>query len=454
VSPRMTIERFIKPPSAVFNAARFTEPAGNASGWTESIEIMLSKADNELLIRTGPGTPMGDLYRRFWAPVMLADELGGPDSAPVKVDVLGEKLVAFRDSNGKLGLIYAYCPHRRANLFWGRNEEGGLRCVYHGWKFDVNGACVDLPNCPEGPTLKNKVHTPSYPVLERGGIIWAYMGPPDKIPPFPDAEIFHTPASHHEIVKIRQRGNFTQMQEGDVDSSHVSFLHSSFGDLSIPSDRVDPNTYVDRSPRWFTADTDYGLMLSAQRNAGPDTFQWRINQWLMPYCTMIASAPGVPILAQLRVPIDDEHSFLFRVIASPDRPLTDAERQGFAGVFMPEMVPGTDRMAERLDNDYLIDRERQRKSTFTGIKSIVAQDLAISEDQNGPIADRSNELLTSSDRAIIALRKRLLTTVKNLMNGIEPPEAANAKAYRVRPGDFTLPRDVPVAEGAKHLQLI
>jgi hypothetical protein len=197
------------------------------------------------------------------------------------------------------------------------------------------------------------------------------------------------------------------------------------------------------------------MMLSAQRNAGPDAFQWRVNQFLMPFCTLIAAQPGVPILGQLRCPIDDEHSFLFRVIASPDRPITDEERAQYAaGVFVPEMIPGTDRMRENIGNDYLINRDAQKTSTFTGIKSIVAQDLAISEDQRGPIADRSDELLTSSDRAIIALRKRLLTSVRNLMNGIEPPEAANPKAYRVRPGDFMLPRDVPVADGAKDILLI
>jgi phthalate 4,5-dioxygenase oxygenase subunit len=417
---------------------------------------MLSKADNELLVRNGPGTPMGTLYRRFWAPVMLASELGGPDSPPVRVNVMGENLVAFRDTNGKLGLLDAYCPHRRANLFWGRNEEAGLRCVYHGWKFDVTGQCVDLPNCPEGPTLKNKVRTTAYPAMERGGIIWAYMGPADKIPPFPEAEVFNAPASHRHIVKIKTRGNFAQMQEGDVDSSHVSFLHSSVDNSLLSDSRVNPNTFVDKSPRWFTMDTDYGLMLSAQRTVDDQTFQWRVNQWLMPFCTLIAGAPGVPMLAQLRCPIDDEHSFLFRVIASPDRPLTDAERKDFetSGVFVPELEPGTDRMVENLENDYLIDRDKQRSHTYTGIKSIVAQDLAISEDQRGPIADRSSELLTSSDRAIIALRRRLLTTVKNLMNGIEPPEASNAKAYRVRPGDFMLPRDVPVVEGAKDILLI
>jgi len=245
------------------------------------------------------------------------------------------------------------------------------------------------------------------------------------------------------------------MQEGDVDSSHVSFLHSSVDGSGLPGARANPNTFVDKSPRWFTLDTDYGMMLSAQRNAGPDTFQWRVNQWLMPFCTLIAAAPGVPMLAQLRVPIDDEHSFLFRLIASPDRPITDAEREHYtSGVFVPDMIPGTDRMVENMSNDYLIDRDEQRVKTFTGIKSIVAQDLAISEDQRGPIANRADEMLTSSDRAIIALRKRLLTTVKNLQQGIEPPEAANAKAYKVRPGDFMLPRDVEVVDGAKDILLI
>ncbi len=386
---------------------------------------------------------------------MLASELGGPDSPPVRVKIMGEALVAFRSTDGTIGLLDAYCRHRRANLYWGRNEEAGLRCVYHGWKFDVNGACVDLPNCPEGPTLKDKVRTTAYPTLERGGIIWAYMGPADKIPEFPAAEVFHASPTHRHIVKIFERGNFAQMQEGDVDSSHVSFLHSSVDGIGLPGSRANPNTFVDKSPRWFTLDTDYGMMLSAQRNAGDDRYQWRVNQWLMPYATLIAAAPGVPILAQLRVPIDDETSFLFRVIASPDRPITDEEREQYnGGVLVPEMIPGTDRMVENIENDYLIDRTDQRVRTFTGIRSIVAQDLAISEDQRGPIANRSDEYLTSSDRAIIALRKRLLTAAKALVNGVEPPEARKPNAYRVRPGDFILPRDVPVADGAKDILLI
>jgi phenylpropionate dioxygenase-like ring-hydroxylating dioxygenase large terminal subunit len=411
---------------------------------------MLTKTDNELLVRIGPKTPMGELFRRFWTPVMLASELGGPDSAPVRVRILGEDIVAFRDSHGRLGLLDAYCPHRRANLFWGRNEQDGLRCIYHGWKFDVTGQCTDLPNCPEGPNLKNKVKTTSYPAMERGGLIWAFMGPIDLMPEFP------VPDDHRSITKMITRGNYAQLQEGDIDSSHVSFLHSRFDGKPIPGGRVDATVFKDRMPRWFTAETDYGLMLSAQRNASETEFHWRVNQYLMPYAVLIAAPPGGPVLTQVRVPIDDDHSMHFRVWSNADHPLTDEERAVLNdGITVPEVMPGTFTTKEEYENDYLIDRADQAAFSFTGIKSIVAQDLAVTQDQGGfgTIADRSREYLTSSDKAIIALRKRLLTAAKNLMKGQEPPEPRNARAYSVRPGDFKLPRDTTVAEGARDLLL-
>jgi phthalate 4,5-dioxygenase oxygenase subunit len=417
---------------------------------------MLTKADNELLVRIGPKTPMGELFRRFWTPIMLASEVGGPDAAPVRVRILGEDLVAFRDSHGKLGLLDAYCPHRRANLFWGRNEQDGLRCVYHGWKFDVTGACTDLPNCPEGPTLKNKVKTTSYPAMERGGLIWAFMGPIDLMPEFPAIEAFAVPDDHRSITKMITRGNYAQLQEGDIDSSHVSFLHSRQDGKPIPGGRVDATVFADKQPRWFTAETDYGLMLSAQRNAGEDTFHWRVNQYLMPYAVLIAAPPGGPVLTQVRVPIDDDHSMHFRVWSNADHPL-NAEELAILndGITVPEIVPGTFSTKEEYENDYLIERDDQQKASFTGIKSIVAQDLAVTQDQGGygTIADRSREYLTSSDKAIIALRKRLLTSAKQLMQGHEPPEPRNPKAYSVRPGDFKLPHTATVAEGARELLL-
>jgi nitrite reductase/ring-hydroxylating ferredoxin subunit len=417
---------------------------------------MLSKADNELLVRVGPKTPMGELFRRFWTPIMLASELGGPDTAPVRVRILGEDLVAFRNSHGKLGLLDAYCPHRRANLYWGRNEEDGLRCVYHGWKFDVTGACADLPNCPEGPTLKNKVKTTSYPAMERGGLIWAFMGPSDLMPEFPAIEAFAVPDEHRSITKMIARGNYAQMMEGDVDSSHVSFLHSRFDGKPIPGGRVDAAVFADRMPRWFTAETGYGLMLSAQRDASDDMFHWRVNQYLMPYAVLIAAPPGNPVLTQVRVPIDDEYSMHFRVWSNADHPISAAERAVLEdGITVPELEPGTFSTKETYENDYLIDRADQARASFTGITSITAQDLAVTQDQGGygTIADRSREYLTSSDKAIIALRKRLLTSAKQLMQGHEPPEPRNPKAYSVRPGDFKLPRTATVVEGAKDLLL-
>jgi phthalate 4,5-dioxygenase oxygenase subunit len=417
---------------------------------------MLSHADNELLVRTGPGTPMGTLFRRFWAPVALASEVGGPNSAPVRVRVLGEDLVLFRDSHGKLGLLDAYCPHRRASLYWGRNEDDGLRCVYHGWKFDVNGQCTDVPNCPEGPTFKDKVTTTAYPAMERGGLIWAYMGPAGKIPEFPAIEAFGVPESHRSITKMIARGNYAQLQEGDVDSSHVSFLHSRFDNVPIPGGRVDPAVFADRQPRWFTQEMDYGLMLSAQRNASPETFHWRVNQFLMPFAVLIAAPANTPVLSQVRIPVDDHHSMHFRVWSSA-KPLTPEQLAVIAdGVTVPEVIPGTFHTVEDFENEYNIDRDEQAHTSFTGIKSIVAQDLAVTQDQGGfgTIADRSRERLTSSDKAIIAWRKLLLTRAKELQNGIEPAEARNAKSYGVRPGDFMLPRDSsPMAGGASDILL-
>jgi nitrite reductase/ring-hydroxylating ferredoxin subunit len=419
---------------------------------------MLSTADNELLVRTGPGTPMGDLFRRFWSPVMLAGDLGGPDSAPVRVTILGEQLVAFRDTAGSVGLLSAYCPHRRANLYWGRNEEHGLRCVYHGWKFDVNGQCTDLPNCPEGATLKDRVTTTAYPALERGGIVWAYLGPPERMPVFPRVEVLHTPASHRHIMKIVVHANYLQALEGDMDLGHTSFLHSrhdknTSAGMHFLHSKVDKTAvFEDKTPHFFITETDYGAMHGVRRNAADDKYHWRVGQYLMPAHNLIASQRGGMILSNIRIPIDDESSLLFRCFVQPERPLDDDDRAVIsAGVMAPQMIPGTPMMNENRDNGYLRDHDRQRTENFTGIRSIVAQDAAMTEDQGGPIFDRSREYLVSSDRVTIGLRKKLLGRVNDLIAGTEPPEAANPDAYAVRGIDVFLPRDVPIEDGIKDL---
>jgi phthalate 4,5-dioxygenase len=416
---------------------------------------MLSERENELITRVGQGTPMGELYRRFWLPVLLSDELPAPDCTPVRMKVLGERLVAFRDSMGRIGVLDERCPHRMASLFWGRNEDGGLRCAYHGWKWDVEGRCLDVPNTPEGESYRDKVSAyAAYPAVEMGGLIWAYMGPPEQRPALPDFEINAVPAANRYISKMFIEGNWMQGLEGDIDSSHVSFLHgradSTAGELARMG-RMETTMFVDKAPRWAFKETGYGIMLAAQRTGPAETLYWRVNQWLMPSFTMIAAKPGTPIHFQVRVPVDDERQLYFRIIWHPERALTDSELYTArnAGVNFPEIVPGTFQPKERAENNYLIDRALQKTgASFTGIKSIPAQDWAVQSDQGGPIADRALEHLVSADGAIIQVRQRLLKTLRELQEGTEPLEPAAEGESRVRPIDIVLSKDLDVWEGA------
>jgi len=416
---------------------------------------MLSERENQLITHIGPGTPMGELYRRFWLPVLLSDELPAPDCTPVRAQVLGERLVAFRDSAGRIGVLDERCPHRMASLFWGRNEEGGLRCAYHGWKWDVEGRCLDIPNTPEGESYRDKVTAfAAYPAVEMGGLVWAYLGPPEQKPELPAYELNAVPAANRYISKMFINGNWMQGLEGDIDSSHVSFLHGRADTAAAEltrMGRMQTAMFEDKAPRWEFKETGYGIMLAAQRTGPSGTLYWRVNQWLMPSFTMIAAKPGTPIHFQVRVPIDDEHQTYFRIIWHPDRPLTDSElyvaRE--AGVNFPEIVPGTFEPKERRENNYLIDRALQKSgSSFTGIKSIPAQDWAVQADQGGPIADRSLEHLVSADGAIIQVRQRLLKTLRELQEGIEPAEPVAVSESRVRPIDIVLSQDVDVWDGA------
>src|SRR2546421_3442729 len=219
---------------------------------------MLSKEDNELLTRTGPGTPMGELFRRFWLPALLPSELPTPDCDPIRFRILGEDLIAWRDSNGQPGFVANNCPHRGASLFFGRNEENGLRCVYHGWKFAVDGTCVDMPNEPAESDFRGKVRAVAYPTVERGDVVWAYLGPTEYTPDLPELEWTRVPASHRYVTKRIQFSNYLQNVEGEVDSSHVSFLHSkntaaqSAGIQSEDLRSTLPDYMArDRSPRFF-----------------------------------------------------------------------------------------------------------------------------------------------------------------------------------------------------------
>ena len=420
---------------------------------------MLTPEDNELLTRVGPSTAMGNLLRRFWIPALLEEEIHEKDGAPVRLRLLGQDLVAFRDTEGKLGILDAYCPHRRAHLYFGRNEECGLRCVYHGWKFNVTGQCVDMPS--EQPGFQEKANTTAYPTATRGGVVWTYLGPAELKPELPDFEWARLSRSRCEITKRAQQCNWAQAVEGGIDSSHISFLHRNLEDLKPSKSATGHRSYTsrDRSPVFTVRDTDYGLLIGASRNATEELFYWRITQFLVPFWTMIP-----PIMRENTndssqntysghafVPIDDENTWTWSFNCHPHRDFTEKEQALFhprTGLWGP--IDDSYRPVWNKENDYGLDRNMQKNVNFTGIKGIPNQDVAVQESM-GPIADRSLEMLGTSDKAIIAYRQLLIDMAKDLQNGQEPKASSNGGYYNVRSASLLLKKDVPFDKGAAWL---
>ena len=421
---------------------------------------MLSREENELLTRTGPGTAGGEYFRRFWLPALLASEVPAPDCPPVRLRILGEDLVAFRDTEGRVGLIDEFCPHRRASLFWGRNEECGLRCVYHGWKFDVSGACVDMPNEPPEYGFDNKVRITGYPTREYGGMVWAYLGPGEQLPELPKLEWARVPSSHRYISKRRQETNYLQAIEGGIDSSHSNFLHASVEAFRATPDYVDKvkNSanlraryhLLDRAPRFTVKKTDYGLAIAVRRNAEEDTYYWRLTQFLLPSHTMIPYQKGLSIHGHCWVPRDDETCWVWTMSWNPEAPLSEEDWKAIREeTFVHTGVdPITFRPYRNKDNDYGIDRRKQRNSSMTGIHGFAAQDQAMQESM-GPVVDRTRERLGTSDTAIIAMRRLLLQQIRGLEEKREPFAAHHGDVYWVRSASVLLQRDVPFDEGAR-----
>jgi len=395
---------------------------------------MLKPEENERLTRVGPGTPMGKLYRRYWIPAALSSELAEPDGPPVRVRLLGEDLIAFRDSSGKIGLVDAYCPHRRAPMFFGRNEECGLRCVYHGWKFDVDGACVDMPSEPPDSLFKTKVSIKAYPTWEGGGMVWTYMGPPDLRPEPPDYELVRAPATHRFVSKTYESCNWVQALEGGLDTSHSSFAHNmSIGDKSYLRN-------YDTAPRLEVDRTDYGYTYAGIRKVGEQHYV-RAYHFLMPNQQMRGRVMGrrggfekVPTInGHLWVPIDDYSTNVYNWMYSYDPkipldPETAHELETNYGRAPEQMIPGTFRLKLNLSNDYNIDRQVQKTTTFTGIVGINTQDFALQEGM-GNIVDRSKEHLGTSDRAIIVMRQLLLEAIAANEAG-ETPRGVDPKTFR------------------------
>lgn len=414
---------------------------------------MLSKELNDFITQTDPGTPMGEYMRRFWVPCLPADRVAERDGTPVRVKIMGEELLAFRDTSGGVALIDAYCPHRCAPLFFGRNEENGIRCIYHGWKFDRTGTCVDIPADPSG-RFKDHVTVKAYPAQEAGGLIWAYLGPPELKPVLPSLEFLSLPDDHRILVTRIVESNYLQALEGDHDSSHANFLHAKL--------RKNASTVPNRTQRFLDIQfgviptpeisrRDAGVVTAFKRVAGNYAL-WRHSFWLTPFYSVIAQEPGQAININLRVPRDDYSSWQFQIQFQPDRPIDDLTREMFLksdrqySPSDPDDPEGYRPLANK-SNDYLIDRFVQRHETYSGIGSIHDQDRAVSE--GVPIIDRTKEHLMLQDAAIIAVRRYLIDGAKALAEGREPEEARNASLYTGRSLSVLLPRDVSYEEGIK-----
>jgi phthalate 4,5-dioxygenase oxygenase subunit len=402
---------------------------------------VLSREDNEILTRVGPGTPMGDLLRRYWIPACLSCEVGEPDGPPVRVRLLCEDLVAFRDTNGQVGLVGESCPHRGASLFYGRNEECGLRCTYHGWKFDVTGQCVDQRS--ELHPFFQRIKITSYPTRESGGIVWTYMGPPASMTPFRDFGTESLPASLAGVNKEQIYCNWVQSMDGDLDTAHISNLHQFDAIEDVPDDGTDkpgyPSGYMSmkfwrHDPRALIEvdDTWHGFRYAGIRVTPNGYRHARITAYIFPSSTIIAQIP-FSTRQIFVVPSDDVTTYRYNFTTQPPQ-----NPRGLGGplFFTYEKYPFTmmppGGVAPRIhtrENDYNIDRFAQKGQSYSGIIDFRSQD-AMATETAGPIFDRTREHLGSTDVAVIRMHRQLLRAAKGLANGEEPPALGGTGDFR------------------------
>jgi phenylpropionate dioxygenase-like ring-hydroxylating dioxygenase large terminal subunit len=376
---------------------------------------MFSREENELLTRVGGGTPVGMLMRRYWIPALLSEEIPLPDCPPVRVRLLGEDLVAFRDTDGRIGLLDEHCSHRGTSLFYGRNEQCGLRCIYHGWKYDVEGNVLETPAEPADSDFKKKIQHRAYPCREVAGMVFTYMGPREKMPLFPAYEWVRLPADHLHVVKSYLDCNYLQGIEGDFDSSHTTFLHcNNLADLA--------RLNRDGAPTLDAEETDYGMRAISMRKLADDKSYVRISPFIMPSFSIV---PG-PATARFEehdsrafrfwIPIDDQSTW-FYILTMRDTPFSREERASARS-----WIDSSYWRIRNASNNYLQDRELQRTLSYSGIKSAIpAEQDGCATESMGPIYDRTKEHLGYSDKTIIALRKVLLQATKAVQEGREPP---------------------------------
>lgn len=404
---------------------------------------MLSNELNERLVRVGRGTPMGEVFRRFWLPVCQAKDLeaGG---APYPVRILGEDLLAYRGPAGDVGLIDRFCAHRGADLLYARNEEGGIRCIFHGWRYAATGQCNEIPNVAEGGRICPRVKLKAYPAVEKGGLLWAYMGPPEQQPAFPVIPWLTKGEAHWSgsFIQVESEGNYVQHIEGLCDGSHVGFLHSNLQGGGGGTRFTNSAAFSDKTPRWaFLQDTDYGAALGMERDAGEGRRNLRLNQFVLPFSVEVPTPPPYAVSSwQTNVPIDDEHTmFLYTSWYEPEPLAALTARVGDRSYAAPELVPGTYKAVMNRANRYQQDRGAfMQEHSFSGIRNLRVEDMAVAEYvRGGLVADRSSETLVSSDRAIVKVRSRLLALADKLeREGQLRAETAAVAALHIAPSEI------------------
>ncbi|MGO8918518.1 MAG: Rieske 2Fe-2S domain-containing protein [Stellaceae bacterium] len=409
---------------------------------------MTTATESDELTRVGPGTVMGELMRQYWLPAAMASELAR-DGAPMRLMLLGEKLIAFRDSSGRVGVLDHRCPHRCASLFLGRNEQDGLRCVYHGWKFDTEGNCVDMPSVPAHQDFKHRVKAKAYKAVERNGLIWVYMGARAEAPPLPALEVALLPEAEVQIWFAQRDCNWLQALEGDIDTSHFGFLH--VGNLApedVPPDNLLRYTVTSRAPDYHVSETDWGMMYGAYRPAEAGQTYWRFANFLFPFWTQPPQGGFAErVNSRAWVPLDDTHTMFISLSWSKMPPTIRALRDGRP---VPGARPGQDylpnstdwlgrrRLAGNAANDWTIDRVAQASNRiYTGITNIHLQDQAVTESMGG-ITDHAHEHLGPGDLMISRTRRRLLRAARALReSGTVPPGVDDPEVcLPVRSGDF------------------
>ncbi|MFM0560524.1 Rieske 2Fe-2S domain-containing protein [Paraburkholderia sediminicola] len=387
---------------------------------------MLSHKDNEILCRVGPGTPGGTLMRRYWHPVCASAQLPEPDCAPLRVRLLGEDYVAFRDTDGKVGFLEELCMHRGASLALGRVEEGGIRCLYHGWKFSVSGAVMETPNHAD-PKYATRMKATAFPVREEGGIVWAYVGPRELLPAFSRYAFMDADPKHRVVLRINVACNYLQLVEGGEDSSHVGVLHTNMARPGWKDDEFTPNADVvnpaalasnDLEPALKIEETAFGFHYVALRKTeDPTVRNARVVPFIVPYGRIIP-APAFQFTV-LEVPADDTHTSTY-IIVHGDAPVTEEKIIELLGLNDPRYYDRKNCSFTASWADTFGQNRELMKENWTGLRGVEVEDATIGLSQ-GPLYDRSREHLVPADQAVVRVRRALLDSIKRVMENQQPP---------------------------------